>query len=78
MPCYVADTVAMIAATQGDVAIAIEETPIMKTEVSNNVHTKGGTIFLILIFIIDKFCLLPNLQPQAEKVRFFLFSQRVY
>lgn len=50
MPCYVADTVAMIAATQGDVAIDIEETPIMETEVSNNVHTKGGTIFLSLIF----------------------------
>lgn len=67
--------VAVITAAQADVVIDIEESPIVKTEVSNNALKVGHNIFYLYIFLlISILCLLPTLQLQAEKVRFSLFT----
>lgn len=66
---------AVITAAQADVVIDIEESPIVKAEVSNNALKVGHNIFYLYIFLlISILCLLPTLQLQAEKVRFSLFT----
>lgn len=69
----------MMAATQADVVIEIEERPIVKAEVNNNALIKGGRQYfhIYLLLLMSVFCLLPTLQLQAEKVRFSVFTDRL-
>ena len=65
----------MIAAAQGDVVIEIDERPIVKAEVSNNVLTQDMTTFSLLrLSFIDKYSLFAShtMQLHAEMVSFCL------
>lgn len=67
--------VAMIAAAR-DVVIDIEERPIVKAEVNNNVLTKGVfTVFSHVLLFVDTFSLFSHFAAPSRKGEIFSFHR---
>lgn len=68
--------VAVITAAQADVVIDIEESPIVKAEVSNNALKVGHNIFLLLHLLIDKYSLFAShFAASSRKGEIFSFHR---